>query len=340
MSISDTDKNKMIDASSGISPLGPSRRVKSELRKAIKSINSFPGPAIKKLSKFFLSKHDIDENRIIFGNSIYEMLSVITSVLKPKKALIAGPALGIYGSALSACGAGIDHLVFSEKTGFNIDTEALMEAAGNADIVFISNPNRVTGRLYDRKTLYETLSHIKAPVVLDESLVEFTSDDGFILNHDNIIVLRSTVFFYGMPGLETAYAVSSAPVTEKISKGMVCEINTPAAAAARAALKDKIYKKTTKDFINNEKNIIMRFLKKNSGIISYSSDSNMFLLKIEKNSNKLYDLLRKEGFLISNCSDIHGLGKDFLRFSVMKHGYNKKFIKILSGFCQNIVADL
>jgi len=97
-------KGKLIEVCSGICPLGPSRKVKSALRKAIKSINDFPDPEIQKLSKFFLSKHGIDENRIIYGNSVYELLSVITSVLKPNKALIAGPALGIYGSVLSACG--------------------------------------------------------------------------------------------------------------------------------------------------------------------------------------------------------------------------------------------
>lgn len=333
-------KVKLIDAGSGISPLGPSRRVKSELRKAIKSINNFPDSEIKKLSRFFLSKYGIDENRIIFGNSIHELLCVITSVFRPEKALIAGPALGIYAYALSPCGTVIEHLVSDEKTGFNIDTEALMEAAGNADIVLISNPNRVTGRLYDRRILYETLSHIKALVVLDESLVEFTSDDDFILDHENIIVLRSTAFFYGMPGLETSYAVSSATMTEKIRRGVVCGINILAAAAARAAMKDKIYKKTTIDFISNEKKIIMNFLKKYSGIVCYNTDSNLFLLKIENSNNKLYDSLRKKGLSIRDCSDIHGLGRAFLRFSVMKHEYNKKFLKILCGCQQNIIADL
>jgi histidinol-phosphate/aromatic aminotransferase/cobyric acid decarboxylase-like protein len=330
---------RLIDASSGISPLGPSRRVKSELRRAIKSIDNSPASEIKKLSKLFLSKYGIDENRIIFGNSISELLSVITSVYRPKNALIAGPALGIYESALSASRAGINNLIFDEKTGFSIDTEVLTKAAGNADIVFVSNPNRVTGRLYNRKALYEALSHIKAPVVLDESLVEFTSDDDFILNYDNIIILRSTAFFYGMPGLETAYAVSSCSEMEKMRKGIVCGVNSLAAAAARAALKDKTYKKTANNFISNEKKLIINYFEKTGGIICYGSDTNMFLVRLE-NNNKLGDSLRKEGFLINDCSDIYGLGRAFLRFSVMRHEYNRKFIKILCSCQKNIISDI
>jgi len=330
----------MIDASSGISPLGPSCKVKAALRKAVKNLNDFPDAEINKLSRFFLSKYGIDENRIIFGNSISELLSVITTAFRPKKALIAGPALGIYGSALSACSARIDQLVFDENTGFSIDTEALIKAAGNADIVFIANPNRVTGSMYDRKKLYEALTHIDAPVVIDESLVEFTADDPFILDRDNIIILRTTAFFYGMPGLETAYAVSSCTMIEKMLKGTVFGINILAAVAARAAMKDKIYRKNTINFISHENKKIMNLFKKNSGIISNGSDSNMFLIRIQNDQNKFCDAMLKKGFLIRDCSDIQGLGSDFIRLSVMKHEYNKKFMKILSGWLQNTIADI
>jgi threonine-phosphate decarboxylase len=72
--------SRVIDVSSGICPLGPSRKVKAAIRKAVRDIDRYPDPGLLVLKNFFRSKFGISENGIMFANSINELLNIASSV--------------------------------------------------------------------------------------------------------------------------------------------------------------------------------------------------------------------------------------------------------------------
>jgi threonine-phosphate decarboxylase len=331
-------ENKVIDISSGISPLGPSKKVRASIRKEIKNIKNYPDPELTKLRRLLISKSGLSGGGILFANSIKELIYLIPDVFKPKKVLVIGPALRIYEEAVSSAGAKISYLNSDEKSGFITDVELTKEKIKGVDLLFIANPNRITGRSIDRRILYESFSSAeeeKLHVVMDESLIEFTEDDRYyndILSCNNFITIRTTANFYGLPGLELAFAVSSPSMIVKLKQKNLSCVNSLAIEAARTALKDNVYKKLTRKYINDEKKLLVNALKKIRGIKCYDSDSNLLLIKLDCPGEKIINTLASAGFMIRECRDIEGLNGSFLRFSVFKHEYNLKFIRILSSY--------
>lgn len=329
------NENRVTDMSSGISPAGPSKKVRAAVRKAIKNIRVYPEREIARLESFFSSKFGLAKGGILFANSIRELIYLIPAVFKPKRVLVAGPALSIYEEASFVSGAGVEYCNAHEESGFTTDVEGLKREMEGVDLLFIANPNRVTGRLTDRKVLYEISAFAAdrgAVVVVDESLVEFTGDDNYcngLSDSANIIVLRTTANFYGLPGLELAYAVSSAAVISELKRKKHWDLNTLSLEAARAALKDKTYKKLTTGYISEEKKLLVRALEKNSCIRFYASDSNMLLIRLVCAEEHILNSLTREGFLIKACSDIEGLDGSYFMFSVMTHDINQKFMRII-----------
>ena len=217
-------ENKLVDGSSGVSPLGPSNKVKSAVRKAVKKINKSSCVEMDALKRLFESKFRLSSKNLFFANSIKELIYLVPVVFNPKRVLIAGPALEIYEDAARSAGAEVTCLPAVETDGFALDMSRIQENIRNSDLVFLSNPNRVTGKLLSREKIREavTVTTSGGPhFVIDESLIDFAGLDDYdadLFDRGNITILRTTAFFYGMPGLELAYAVSSPEVIAFIRK--------------------------------------------------------------------------------------------------------------------------
>lgn len=318
------------------SPLGPSRKVKAAIRKAVKEINTLPGEELARLERLFLSKYGIGNNSLLFANSLKELLFVICRRLQPRKVLIIGPALNIYQEAALASGAVIESIPASEEGSFFPDIQELSKKAGGYDLVFIANPNRISGKSLSVAALFEVfdaLSMKDCVTVIDESLIEFTLDEGCIrraANSTNIIVLRTTACYFGLPGLELACAVAGPILIESLGIGLISNPSIPAIAAARTALRDKSYRRLTEQFMKEEKRLLSKAISRMPGLVLYDSDTNIVLLKAADLTLKIAGKAARAGLAVEPCSDIDGLNGQFLRISLMKHDHNIKLSKLLN----------
>lgn len=329
------NKKRDIDTGSGISPLGPSRKVKASIRKAVKSLGEFPDAESLRLRRFFESKYGLPEKGIIFGNSLKELVFQATSALKAKKVLIIGPSLSIYEEASLASGSEVYHLSGSEETGFALDSETLKSHCEGVDLVFLAEPNRITGRLMDRTVMNGLLKFTadkKVTVLIDESLRGFTGQEGHLRDVSslrNLIVVSTTALFYGLPGLELAYAAASPSLVAALTEKKRCDLNALAQEAAWTALRDKTYAKLATGYARDEKKLFVSALGRIRGITCLESDSNMFLIKTDGHAEELILAMKKEGFPLRDCRDIGGLGENFFSIAVMAHDHNKKFVRIV-----------
>jgi histidinol-phosphate aminotransferase len=328
------NERKVVDVSSGICPCGPSKKVTAAIRKAIRDIRFLPDPSLSRLRRTISSKLGINGDGLLFANSVEELIYLISSVFNPKKVLAAGPLLGIHSKALSASGEEIESIE-GEGAGFVMEGKAPWKRPGDAGLVFISQPNRITGRLADSGWLEETLDFCGTRnnlAVLDESLIEFTGDQGSCERASlgqGVVVLRSTANFYGLPGLGLAYAVSSPGIIERLKEAKHCEVNTLAAAAARAAVTDKTYGQSARKYIAEERKFLVESLKKTGRFTCYDSDSNVLLIKAAYPAEDMSAVLARHGFLISAWKTGEAPGETFFRVSVMEHEKNVKFLRIL-----------
>lgn len=335
-------ENRQTELCSGINPLGPSNKVKAAIRKAAKQVSRSPDTSLKKLKKMFYSRYSIPEGNVDFAGSLNELICLLPSVFRPARVFVFGPAPGVYEQASGLFDAETTIVTPFGNPGL-ISATDLMKDRAAGDLLFIANPNRITGR-YSRGIDEAAASATErgAVVVIDESLLEFAGDDAFPLErlkHDSIITLRTTANFYGLPGLELAYAVSSARTILKLQAVKYSSVNILAVEAARTALRDKTFRKITREFIAGEKKLIIRALEKCKDIRLYESDANVFLLEFQVPAAKVLSSLERAGFLTGGCRGAGGLNGEFLGFSVMKHEYNLKFIRILSKCLKSRVAD-
>lgn len=323
-----------IDLCSGINPLGPSKKVKAAIRKASKHISNYPDSSVKKLKKIFYSKYGIQEDNLDFAGSLKELICLLPSVFKPERLFIFGPAPEVYEQASGLFGAETTIITPYGSPGFTSETDMIKQKTAG-DLLFITNPNRITGRHI--RSIDEAVARASergAAVVIDESLLEFTGVDGFPLdrlNYDNIITLRTTANFYGLPGLELAYAVSSVPTISRLQAVKYSSVNVLAVEAARTALRDKTYRKVAREFMTGEKKLILKALGNNKNIRLHESDANVFLIEFQVPAEKVFSALDRAGFLTGRCKGASGLSGEFLRFSVMTHEHNKKFVRLLSS---------
>ena len=329
-------KNKLIDVSSGVNPLGPSSKIKSAVRKAIKKINDSSNIELDGLNKLFNSKFKVSSENMIFANSLKELIYLIPDVLNPGRVLIAGPALDIYEDAAQLTGADVSYIHAAEAAGFVFDMSWILKNLNNIDLVFLASPNRVTGKMIPRKSLNEVITALPKGgphFVIDESLIEFAGTDDYyadMIQKGNLTILRTTAYFYGMSGLELAYAVSSPEVIQLYENKKHWDLNLLSVEAARTAYKDTTYSKASKQYMLIEKKAMMIRLNKIEWIRVYDTDTNIILVKIDENPDRVAEKLKRAGLSIRDCSEIKGLDKSFFSISVLKHETNLKLISCLS----------
>ncbi|MDA8084363.1 MAG: aminotransferase class I/II-fold pyridoxal phosphate-dependent enzyme [Nitrospiraceae bacterium] len=314
---------RVTDVSAGISPLGPSKKVKAAIRKAARDIGTYADPDCGRLKTFFASRSGIGNNRIFFANSCREIIFLARNAFRPERIVLAGPA-----DMPTASPSGKD-VVFTDGDG--LDQSQLR----SGDLLLVSNPNRITGRLADRERLLTVLKAASASceaIILDEALIEFTSDDRFYDGQDmpeNLVIMRTTANFYGLPGLELSYAVSSPQTIAHLGEVFRPRPNHLAMEGARAAFRDRTYIRTTRKFISYERERLFHDLGKIRGLQVHQSDSNIFLAEVASGGEKVLRRLNREGFMIRDCDGIQNLGKQYLRLSVMSHDRNRKLVRIL-----------
>ncbi len=319
---------RVTDVSAGVCPLGPSKRVKAAVRRAAKDIDLPADRDCRRLRTYFRSKFGIEKDCILFANSGRELLYRCRQALRPGKVLSAAPVIPPQWMP-PAGGAGRE----AADTGGKRIT--VPEQLRSGDLLIVSNPDRITGRLSCREDLQDVVNAAAAGgavVVLDEALVEFTGDSRFPQdadNSDNLIIIRTTANFYGLPGLELAYAVSSPGTVAKLRDVFPPDLNHLAIEAAAAALKDRTYIRAAQEFIRQERREFLASLRKIDGLTVFPSDSNVFLVKVALHREAILGRLSRAGFLIQDCSDIEGLDDSYLRMSVMSHDKNRKCVRIL-----------
>ncbi len=328
------EKGGVVDTGAGICPLGPSGRVKAALRKAIKEIGVSPEAALKRLERFFLSKYGIPADNLLFANSLGELVGCFLSSRPRKNIVVAGALPGLYGEVIPGASAESRYLLSGSLPPFAADPGGMLEAAGGADVVIVSNPDRTTGRLQDNglmSALCDMAAKGKLELVIDETLMEFTGREGIAARKENVTTLRTTANYYGLPGLELAYAVSGAERIAEMRKRRCSAPNRLSIEAARTALGDGAYKREVQRFLDEEKRLLARTFGRDRRFTFFGSDSNVYILGCQGwGEHHSVSLLRK-GFIVREHRPAEGSEMPLLRMSLLSHDRNVKLGRLICG---------
>jgi threonine-phosphate decarboxylase len=339
---------EILDFSSSVNPLGPSKKALDAAKCAFSQIAAYPDSNSNELRQVIASHFGIDKSNIIVGNGSTELVYLFAEVFMKKgdKAVMPAPTFGEYASAVCKTGEA-PKFVKLGKT-FTLEPRVLKRDIAGAKLVFLCNPNNPTSMLIPKETLKDIIETALAQdtlVFLDEDFLEFVDGEkslsmiNKIGKYPNLFVLRSFTKIFGLTGLRVGYGIANPEIINVLSSAKIpWNVNCVAQAAAVAALKDEQHLRVTLELIRKEKAWLMGEFGKFDGFKFTEPDANFFFIDIHESGFTAAELKSKmldQGILIRDCTSFKGLDEFYVRVAVKTHQENER---MLSAFRRIVKA--
>ena len=131
-------------------------------------------------------------------------------------------------------------------------------AAAGLDVLVISNPNNPTGERVAPEELLEWHTRLAARggwLVVDEAFADSTPVNSVarFTDREGLIVLRSLGKFFGLAGARVGFVLATSPLLSALGDVLgPWTLSGPSRWIARAALGDRVWQETTRQYLRNE----------------------------------------------------------------------------------------
>ena len=320
-------------------PYGPSPSVYRALADE-KDYHIYPDPDSTALREALSRYTGIDATHIIAGQGADELIDLIVRLfVSPGDAVInCPPTFGMYRFDTELNGGKV--IDVERKSDFTLDTESIVEIANrrgevpssakNAKILFITSPNNPDGSVLSDACLRELLE-LPLIVVLDEAYIEFAggSRADWVLQYENLIVLRTFSKWAGLAGLRVGYGIFPPWIISHLLKiKQPYNVNVAGSAAALASLSDVRHLQENIRKIVEERERLYSALRNFDFLEPYPSEANFILSRVVgRDAAGLKAALAERGILIRYFNT--PLLQDHVRISVGKPSQTSVFLDAL-----------
>jgi histidinol-phosphate aminotransferase len=259
--------------------------------------------AMRELAAFF----EVAEEEFTLTNGTDEAIQVLvnTFVDDGDEVVVLRPSYAMYRFYGEVAGAAVQEVPYQAGTlAFPMD-ELLSVIRPTTRAVLIANPNNPTGTAIDldgiRKIL-EAAPH--AAVLIDEAYFEFSEITAlpWIRDYENLFVSRTFSKVYGMAAMRCGCLFSGAENVSWLKKAQSpYSVNTMAALAARAAIRDRAYVDNYVDEVLAARALAYEGLHR-LGIKTFPSEANFILFQAGERAIPVRDALRERGVLVRDRS--------------------------------------
>lgn len=339
------DPKDIIKLDANENPYGCSPRVQALLAE-LPYINIYPDPEATRLRMALAQDLGLPIENILAGAGADELIDLILRLfIRPHDAVIdCPPTFGMYAFD-TAINAG-QVIKINRRADFSIDVtaiearvfESLVSNSPYPKVVFIASPNNPDGSLLADADLKRLLA-LPLMVVLDEAYIEFAgvaSRASWVLEHDNLIVLRTFSKRAGLAGLRVGYGIFPSELMPHLWKiKQPYNVSVAASAAAAVSLEDKAYLAEMVQLLVAERIRLSELLRAFPAITVYPSSSNFILCRIAGHDAKELKLaLEREGVLVRYFNK-EGL-RDCIRVSAGKPEHTDALIAALSKILERV----
>jgi threonine-phosphate decarboxylase len=342
------EAGEILDFSASINASGPPSSARKAFIESYGEISRYPDPYGEKLKAALAERHRMRPAEMLVGNGSTQLIYLLCAALRPRTALVVGPAFSEYANALALAGANIRALSLAADGGFPFSTERLMAAwEKDCDIVFLATPNSVTGQLV-AKTEIEKIAYValtrKRFVVVDEAFIDFIEAESvktMVRQNPYLIVLRSLTKYYALPGLRLGYLLGEVRrVAQLAAYQEPWSVNGPALNVALACLRDAGFATRTGRWLERERRFLSQRLMALEGFHPLPSRTNFLLVKIDKKGGdalQLRSFLLRKKILIRACDSFAGLGGDYFRIAVKRRTDNRQLLAALREWTASLL---
>ncbi len=301
----------IIKLASNENPLGPSPKGLQAAQAALDEVNLYPDGSGYALKQALSAKHGVTPEQITLGNGSNDVLVLLAEAfLTPAhNAVYSQYCFAVYPLAVQAVGAvhkQVPALGWDSDSPLGNDLEAMREAIDeNTRLVFIANPNNPTGSYLHTEALRQFVASVpkEVIVVIDEAYLEYAPPDkrtdasGWLDDFPNLVVTRTFSKAYGLAGLRVGYALSNPEIANVLNRiRQPFNVNSPALAAARAALDDSEF--LQRAYRQNQQGMaILENTCQQLGLRYVPSTANFLLVDFQQDAQPIFDRLLRAGII-------------------------------------------
>jgi len=348
----------ILDFSASISPLGPPESALDAIRSHLSSLTAYPDPDYGELRAALGEALNVDPDWILPGNGSAELLTwAALDLSKLEATYLVTPAFGDYSRALLAFGA--------QVLDCPLDLKSLEAGAGNGLVtdylsvfnrsfvspalslpvpllnadrgLLLNNPHNPTGLLFGREAIRPYLEQLPL-VVVDEAFMDFLPPSeresliDTVEEFPNLVILRSLTKFYSLPGLRMGCAIGHPDILRRWQlQRDPWPVNTLAAAATAAVLRDTVFEQKTWDWLPVARQELFEGLASLPGLRPFPGAANFLLVESSVSVSLIQkSLLERHRILIRDCLSFPELGDRFFRVAVRSRADNLRLIAGLS----------
>jgi histidinol-phosphate aminotransferase len=135
----------------------------------------------------------------------------------------------------------------------------------DAALTIVCNPNAPSGSLVSAEELASLADELSGVLLIDEAYADFAEADcaQLIKKFDNIVILRSMSKGYSLAGLRFGYAIAQSDLIKGLMKVKDSyNVDSVAAAAATAAIKDRKYFGETTEKVKKARGVLTEQLRR------------------------------------------------------------------------------
>lgn len=222
-------------------PYGPSPAAMRAVRDSLGEVFRYPDDAERELLTAVAKHHGVTTDEVLLGNGSSDILRLASGAF-PGKLVTASPTFEILW--LHARG---EVVKVPLDAAYAHDLPKMLDAARNAALVYICNPNNPTATITPKAAMRTFLDAVPATttVVVDEAYhhyaepAEYESVAPLVASKPNLIVARTFSKVYAMAGLRIGYAVAQKPLIEKLGREQAFNVmNLLGCVAATPSLGD------------------------------------------------------------------------------------------------------
>lgn len=199
-------------------------------------------------------------------------------------------------------------------------------------IIYIANPNLLTGIGPDRWALIDFIADFEGIVVIDESAIDFCLEQSmleWLQQFEHLVVLRGFSKAWGLAGIQTGIAFAHPTMIDLLNfiQG-TCPVGQDSLQAVLNALYVPANKDRAVQKIKQERTILLKAIHELPFVLrTWPSDSDRLLLEVEDAKN-IANILQSECILVQS-NFTHTTYKNCIQITIGKPLDNQRLIAVL-----------